>query len=437
MRMTRHQRSSATTVSHADFLTKTFLALGNAAPDPSDLYFGFQLRLSGPPPTLDVLRTHVGDRVEGLPALTHRLVSRGGRIRWERDPDFDIAHHVRSFPNTGVEASPAQAVLGSSPDETRPLWGLWLQTDGSEDWALCYLAHHAVQDATAMLHTLTSLFGDSGCELTRPTRQPPSPSEPRRSLLTLLPDVLDTYLPTSRPSPPPLPAAAQQERVLGHHAVELNLLREVARASGASINQVHLAALAAAWRNWRHGEGGAPSPWRPGRGPHALIPIDTRLPQDRERENGLGNSLGLMRVPLPCALPSSSQRLEATMASSSRHRVTRHRRALRTLTQNTPEWVAKWAMQRITDPRKSALTASNFRVRDSLSAFGMPIRDIVAIPWLPPGHTCFTFLVSYRDTARLSVLTPAGGPDPQRLASLWGEAVNEGLLVRASPETAG
>ncbi|MFI5887789.1 wax ester/triacylglycerol synthase domain-containing protein [Streptomyces sp. NPDC051554] len=405
-------------------LTKTFLTLGTSVADPSDLYFGFHLRMRGPSPGLTALREKVDHRAHGQPLLTHRLAFQEGHAWWEPDPDFDVTHHVQALTAPGLAPGPAQALLTAPPDASHPRWGLWLHRTDTEDWAITFLAHHAVMDATAMLHTLQALLGPDADDMEAlPRHRPARASRRAASLLPLLPDLLATYLPHVTSPPPP---ARWHQRELAHASVDLELLRTTARANGSTLNQVHLAALAGALRTWGTPNGYAHRPWWQ-RGPYVLVPVDTRA--TRQGATAItprsGNQLGLLRVPLPCGHPDGTDRLTAITTTAGRRHTARRRSALRTLTEHTPERLASWLLRRLTDPGDVVLTASHVRAPGLMTVLGAPVIELTAIPWLPPGHSCFTFLTTHNQTARLSALTSAPAQNPQQLVQQWSNACHE------------
>ncbi|MGW7514386.1 wax ester/triacylglycerol synthase domain-containing protein [Streptomyces sp. NPDC054796] len=407
-----------------DVLTRTFLRLEQHAPDPSDMYFGFLLRMPGTAPSLAALRRHIAPRLAALPALTHRLFLDGDQVRWQPAPDFDLAHHVRTLPPASAAPLTAQALLAPGPDASRPRWRLWLRpgpTTGS-GWALYYLAHHAVHDATAMLHTLRVLLDDT----TPPPPPPPLATEPAASrrrgpLFFLLPDVLRTY----RPAPPcgPRAGSGPARHVLAHDSVDVAALRETARSAGVTANQVHLAAMGPALASWPRFSPARTRPrsWR--RPAWALVPVEFRSRGPLEPQPRGGNRFGLVRLPLPSGLPRSARHLRTATSHARRQRINRRKEALRSLLEGAPGRIADWLLARVTDPRRSALTVSNMHVSRPMSALGAPVEEIVAIPWLPPGHTCFSLLVSYNGKATLSVLTRSATPHPRHLTAGWTRAV--------------
>jgi len=392
----------------ADFLGTTFARLGQISPEPSDTCYGLVFRIAGACPPVEELRARVAAQVERLPLLTHRLVARQS-VTWERDPDFDIANHVRVLPR-GTELLSAQE-LGPF-DPARPPWGLWVSAD-DDSWRLFYLVHHARQDAAAALRTVTALLGDATITAgrTRPT------GRGWAAAARIYPDLLRTCR-----SAPPVPRGAYGTgRTLGWDAVDTAMLKDVADRTGAAVNQVHLAAMSAALDRW--------APWPDATRRQVNIPVDTRDPGDT---NAFVNRLGFMRVALPCGTATLTDRLRQVMATAGRQRTARYRRAWAGLTRAADPRAAMWAMQRITDHTQISMTLSSLRVPAPLTLMDAPVLDVTTIPWLPPAHTCFAFLVSYGDHTRLSVLAPEGAPDPADLATHWRDAVHELHSARSS-----
>lgn len=387
----------------ADFLGTTFARLGQISPEPSDTYFGLVFRIGGPCPSIEDVRARVAQRVARLPMLTHRLVARQS-VTWEPDPDFDITHHVRTLP-PGTEVLTAQALLAGTLNPARPPWGIWVSPDG-DGWRLFYLVHHARQDAGGALRTVSTLLGDASIAV---WRQKPA-GRGWSAAAPILPDLLRTYR-----SAPPVPRGRYgTDRAVAVGAVDSALLKDVAARTGAAVNQVHLAAMSAALDRW--------APWPDTARRPVNIPVDTRIEADT---NAFVNRLGFMRAELPCGVSTLDERLRRVTATAGRRRTARYRRAWAGLTSAADPSTASWAMQRITDHTQVAITLSSLRVPAPLTLVDAPVLAVTTIPWLPPAHTCFGFLVSYGDETRLSVLAPDGAPDPGELAGYWRDAVHE------------
>ncbi|GHF45386.1 hypothetical protein GCM10017566_18040 [Amycolatopsis bartoniae] len=387
-------------------MTHVFLALDRFAPDPTDMYFGFRLRMGGEPPALDALRERLADRVRRLPQLTHRLVDDNGQARWERDEDFDLARHVHALPPSDAVV-PARSLFPETPDHARPRWGLWL-VPGTGGWFLNYVAHHAVHDAFSMVHTLDAMFGDAA-----PADAAPPVRRSWRGVPALVADALKTY--RQPVAWPPLAAPVGQKRLLAHHTVELARLRTVAAAAGATVNQVHLAATASALNEWP--AAGSPGPL------HALLPVDTRLPG--EPDTGSGNKIGLVRAPLFTELPTTRQRLEALKKATARQRLTRRRAGFRAFSNGSAQRLVGWALGRFTNVAHTAVGISNLRLDRQLAVFGTPVDEVVPLPWLPPGNACFSLAAGYRNHFTVSMLAHDGVADPAGFTDAWAQALDE------------
>ncbi|MFI9005842.1 wax ester/triacylglycerol synthase domain-containing protein [Actinosynnema sp. NPDC053489] len=390
----------------ADFLATSFAGLGRFAPDPTDLVIGLVFRAAGPCPPVDAVRQRVASRLDRLSPLTERLVV-GEGVRWEPDPDFDLAHHVRELPRQDGVA-PARAVFAGSFDPARPPWGLWISDNGSGTWDAYYLVHHARQDAGAAARTVVALLGDDEPAPWRRTVRRRSWLHGWPGAVSLLPDLLRT-----RRAAEPAPRWPVGEgRVLSWAAVPVGALKQVAKRTGATVNQVHLAALADALAGWL--------PEVPRR--QVCLPVETR--RTGEPHDDFANRIGLVRVALPCGAGTPGGRLHDVVASVSRARTARHRRAWRDVSDNASARVAGRVLALTTDPAQVGVTVSSIRIAGPLDLMGARVLDVTAIPWLPPGHTCFALLVGYGDEVRLSVLAPEGAPDPSDLTRSWVQAVH-------------
>jgi diacylglycerol O-acyltransferase / wax synthase len=398
----------------ADFLGTAFARLGQIAPGAADTWFGLTFRLAGPCPSVDEVRARVAARLDRLPRLTERLVARA-TVEWERDPDFDVAHHVRTLPRHAGPLS-AQEVVGT-PDPARPPWGLFVAEDPDDGWRLYYVVHHARQDVAAALRTVTALLGDEDVPASAPA---PAPAR-RKGWSVLRPIALDLL----RAKAPTLqPRAYGSGRALATTEVDFALLKDVADHTGATVNQVHWAAMSSALDRW------SPRPGVPRR--PVNIPVDTRAPGDSD----MANRMGFMRVDLPCGDTPAPARLRAVTSSAARRRTARYRRVWAALTRGANP-AAMWAMQKITDHTQVEATLSSARVAGPLSLMSARVTGVAVLPWLPPAHTCFVLLTTYEGRAALTVLAPEGAPAPEALAGHWSAAVQElhGTLVPAK-ETA-
>src|SRR5689334_670662 len=142
---------------------------------PNNLMVVVSVVLLGSVPDWDrvcrLLRTRL---VDPYPVFSQRPRRSGrvlGRYRWEDDPDFDLARHVRRATLSG-RGTPAEAdaelqayieeQLPLPFDRTRPLWEAHLVDGHGPGAALVFRTHHALADGIALTRVLLGLTEDAG-----------------------------------------------------------------------------------------------------------------------------------------------------------------------------------------------------------------------------------------------------------------------------------
>jgi diacylglycerol O-acyltransferase / wax synthase len=281
-------------------------------------------------------------RTGGVPRLRQVLTAPRwfGPPRWAGAPGFDIRDHVRTHavPPPGDEDAllAACAALNEPPlDRARPLWEMWLLTglaDGTV--GLLIRLHHAVADGIAALALIGGLL-DPGPQASAP---PPALSPAPAAL----PAPASSPAPAALPPPAGVPAPARVPAPAGHpgrarrgHWAPLRqarqLLREraaprvsintpagphrrlllvradlgqvkaAARAHGATVNDVVLAAVAAGARELLANRGELSM----GLELKASVAASMRGGGDQAG----GNRVGIMLAPLPVAEPDPGARL--------------------------------------------------------------------------------------------------------------------------------
>ncbi|MBO0878849.1 MAG: DUF1298 domain-containing protein [Mycobacterium sp.] len=173
---------------------------------------------------------------------------------------------------------------------------------------------------------------------------------------------------------------------------------------------MHLAALAGAVSRWAAIDSDVP----------VCVPVDTRRTDEYDR---LGVHLGLVRIALPTGVADPQRRLRLAAQRMSHRQMGSARTGARALIDHLPMRYSGPVLQRLGDRRNVALTVSVFRSAPALTILKRPVEDLVALPWLPPGHGCFTILTRYGSAATLSVLTDTGVADAAGLVRNWKEEV--------------
>ncbi|MFD9277851.1 wax ester/triacylglycerol synthase domain-containing protein [Streptomyces mirabilis] len=256
---------------------------------------GFILDFEGALPDSHELAARTVRRAVGLPALNHLLPTQDEK-RWRpREQRLDEAVHIRF--HTGLpaledlDAATNEVLFRPLPDGPHPPWDVRLLSgQDTGRFRLCYRIHHAIQDGVGAAYTVLALFSDT---------EAVGPHLHRAALPTAAGAlrVLREFLLTSRHKRhwPELRAAPSRRWLWAYQDVSAVRVRSVADAYGASVNETCLAALAQAFRRWRHGNehDGPTCPDLP-----ALVPMSTRLAQERLAP---GNRLVSHRLSLPCS----------------------------------------------------------------------------------------------------------------------------------------
>ncbi|MFF4973162.1 wax ester/triacylglycerol synthase domain-containing protein [Streptomyces sp. NPDC001083] len=396
-------------------------------------YVGAILEVTGSCPGPDPVRAQIAERVARMPSLACRVGLRDGRTVWELDPGFDPRRHVHEV---RVDEGPASldravdALLGEPIDAGAPRWGVWLLHGHSPDrYALFYRAHHAAQDGQAVLDALTALFGVG-------------PAVPPRTPVAEAPGGRGTggFNPLARVRNIPARAVARnaadtvrglrstltwtphrpltgRTRLLSA-AVPASWPRDVAGALGATPNDVCLAALAEAVREW------VPAEWRarPGRGRelHVALPVSLRPPEERF---AVGNRVSAVRVPLSYWAASPTDRVVAVARATRRVRTEGMRRVLRAQLECLPEWLVYRFVRQSCAASSAVDTSGLLRVPRRLALGADPVEGVVPTLFLHGDHHFAVSFLSYQGRVRVSFTVDRALDDAGDLAALWAGAV--------------
>jgi diacylglycerol O-acyltransferase / wax synthase len=294
----------------------------------------------------DILRTRL---VDEFPRFRQRVSERLGRPpRFEGDPEFDVDQHLHrlALPAPGDRAALQELVsdLITPPlDPTRPLWHVYLIEGFGEGCALLFRIHHCIADGIALARVMLSLTDAQPDVAIAPP--PPAPTRgvggrlsaltgpatgamtagrrmagavahegietvlhPRHAahlaatagrdtgtlakLLTALPDTRSPLRGTLHGS----------RRVAWSTPFPLDRVKRAGRRSGATINDVLVAALTGALHTYLRGRDSSIDEL------HIMVPFNLR-PLDKPLPRDLGNDFGLILLALPVGLTDSGERL--------------------------------------------------------------------------------------------------------------------------------
>lgn len=298
----------------------------------------------------DRLREVIKSRFLQYRRFTQRAVQRAGGAFWERDPCFDINRHVLRTALPGradkAELQHLASDLMSTPlDFSKPLWQFHLIEDYQGGSAVILRIHHCYADGVALIQVLLSLTDPE------PDARLPGPEEDRehaedagifQRFFEPLDKVVNTTFRLGRG------LADQGADIIRHPAhvldyarngarlaveiarlalmnddaktrfkgdlgvskrvawaepLDLRQVKAVGKALGGSVNDVLLAAVAGALRDYLIGQG---DPVPQDLQVRAIIPVNLR---PLEKVANLGNFFGLVFLALPVGVANPLERI--------------------------------------------------------------------------------------------------------------------------------
>ncbi len=426
------------------------------------------------PVSMERIRDLLRDRLVHFDRFRSRVVQPAagvGAPSWEVDPDFSLDNHLveaRLAP-PGDEAALQAFVSGllSQPfPPDRPLWRFHFVADYQGGSALVTRIHHCIGDGLALVHVLLSM-ADAAPVVPSP---PPPPSEDEhggvweaigaalsrtadaalsasgrvlREALELLADPermartgkdVATHLGSLARllalSPDPRSALkgplAVQKRAAWSRSFPLDDFKAIGRATGSTVNDILMAALAGGLRRYLLGRGavGADLDVR------GVVPVNLRPPSEAHL---LGNRFGLVFLGLPLGIEDTLNRL---------FEVRRRMRAIK----DSPEaaaifevlWAVGVAPRAVFDlalaifaSKATAVVTNVAGPREPISLAGSPLRQ--AMFWVPAaGHLGVgVSLLSYAGKVWLGIQTDAGlVPDPERILQGFEDEVDALLALQ-------
>jgi WS/DGAT/MGAT family acyltransferase len=451
---------------HLDRLSAVDVSFLTNESSSSHMHVGAIMIFEGPPPGYDDLVEHVQSRLQLVPRFRQKLAyppAQTGRPFWIDDPTFNVEYHVRhsALPSPGSEDQlrrMAGRVFSQQLDRTKPLWELWLvQGLTRKRFALITKTHHALVDGASGVDIATVLFD------LKPVPEPaeadhdwvPNPEPSRNTLLAKgVEDVIKA----------PLRAARRLEGAIAHpeaaarqlsHALEgvgeigwafanpapqvpLNVeigshrrydwvrsdlasFKRVKDALGGTVNDVVLAVVAGALRDWLQRRGVRIE----GLELRAQVPVSIRAEDERGQ---LGNRLAVMRAPLPVYIEDPVRRL---------HTVTEAMQGLK----QSKQALGAEVISRFNDFAPPTLLAQAARINFSTRLFnlvvtnvpgpqvplyvlGRELEDCFPVGFLPPHQALFVAIMSYNGGINFGLLADYDSIDD---LDLLGEGIERAI----------
>lgn len=362
---------------------------------------------------VELLRT----RAAAIPRLRQRV--RGsllplGVVRWVDDPRFDPAAHIHTHhlprPHDAQQLTDTVAdIMGERLDPGRPLWEIHVLTGlPGGRFAILPKLHHALADgAGAVIVGMSLLDGIDGRMANRSVPAPCPSGGLADSLRSLgssaqqAMDIAGSVLRSARPTPPvtPLLAPTSPDRRLATVKLDMADVKRVRRTHGGTTNDVLLAVLSGALREWLIARGDRPCT------PRALIPVSQRC----RGRGAAGNQLSGYLCDLPVDEPDPVRRLAVVrmrMDDNKEAGPLRGPGALPVLADRVPA-----ALHRLVMPvvgQCAPLLCDT--VVTSVPLPGVPLyfdgaelREVYPVVPLAPGHALGVAFSTYRDSVHVGL----------------------------------
>ncbi len=426
-----------TTGNHLDRLTAVDASFLSNETSSSHMHVGAILIFEGPPPLYVDFVEHVRGRLDQVPRFRQRIVVpplEAGRPLWADDVNFNLTYHIRhtGLPEPGSEEELKQLaarVFSQQLDRSKPLWELWLVQGLERDrFAILTKTHHAMVDGVSGVDIGTVLFDlepvpkpAEHVDDWKPAPEPKtsalvtraahdiasapiklaeraieavrSPETTARRIAEGLEGVGEVVGAFADPAPDvPLNQEIGPYRRFVWARSELATFKRIKDSLGGTVNDVVLAVVTGALREWLHGRGIRTE----GLELRALVPVSIRAEDER---GNLGNKIAVMRGPLPVYVEDPVRRLR--IVSEEMEGLKRSKQAL-----------GAEVISRFNDFAPPTLLAQASRVNFSTRLFnlivtnvpgpqlplyvlGREMEEIFPVAFLPQNHVLAVAIMSY------------------------------------------
>src|SRR3954467_12587157 len=436
---------------HLDRLTAIDASFLSNESSVSHMHVGAILIFEGPPPRYVDLVEHVRSRLHLVPRFRQKLVVpplEAGRPLWADDVNFNLTYHIRhtALPDPGGEEElkkRAGRVFPQQLARLKPLWELWLVQNLERDrFAILTKTHHAMVDGVSGVDIGTVLFdvereaeplaleddwvpqpepgttelvargladavaapvklAERAVEVVR------NPETTARKAVEALEGVGEIVTAFADPAPdvPLNEEIGPHRRSVGARS-GLATFKRIKDALGGTVNDVVLAVVTGALRDWLNGRGIRTE----GLELRALVPVSIRA----EDEHGnLGNRIAVMRGPLPVYVQDPVRRLR--VVSEQMEGLKRSKQAL-----------GAEVISRFNDFAPPTLLAQASRINFSTRLFnlivtnvpgpqiplyvlGRELEDLFPVAFLPEDHALAIAIMSYNGRVGFGLLADYDG----------------------------
>ena len=431
---------------HLDRLTAVDASFLTNESSASHMHVGAILVFEGPPPKYIDLVEHVRGRLALVPRFRQKLVVpplEAGRPLWADDVNFNLTYHIRhtALPDPGGEAQLKRLtgrVFSQQLDRSKPLWEMWLVQGLDRDrFAILTKTHHAMVDGVSGVDIGTVLFDlepvPEPAEIADdwvPQKEPSTaelvgrgisdfaavpvkaaeralaavkhPESAARKAVEALEGLSEIVSAFADPAPDvPLNQPIGPHRRYVWTRSDLATFKRIKDTFGGTVNDVVLAVVTGALREWLHGRAIRTE----GLELRALVPVSIRTADER---GNLGNRIALMRGPLPVYVEDPVRRLRTI--SQAMEGLKRSKQAL-----------GAEVISRFNDFAPPTLLAQASRINFSTRLFNMivtnvpgpqlplyvlgrELEEVFPIAFLPENHALAVAIMSYNGKVGFGLL---------------------------------
>jgi diacylglycerol O-acyltransferase len=440
----------------------------------SHMHVGAVLVFEGPPPSYEDFCNQVRGRLHLVPRYRQKLAVpplETGRPLWIDDSSFNLEYHIRhtALPAPGSEEqlrALAARIHSQQLDRSKPLWETWL-VQGLEGnrFALISKTHHALVDGISGVDLITVLFDPTPVPQQTPHEGEPwvAQSEPSaldmaargvRGLARLPFEITGRALGAAarpaqsidaareaveglgevvwaglNPAPDtPLNVEIGPHRRLAFVRCELDQFKLVKNEFGGTVNDVVLAVVSGALKDWLRSRGVRTE----GLELRALVPVSIR---GNDQRGQLGNQLAVMRGPLPVYVEDPIARLRVVKAAMDGLKESKQAVGAEVLTsmQNfAPPTILAQASRLNFSTRLFNLLVTNVPgPQFPLYILGRELQDLFPVAFLPRNHALAIAIMSYNGGIDFGLL---GDYDAMGDIDFVGERIEASLdeLVKAA-----
>ena len=412
----------------------------------SHMHVGAILIFEGPPPRYTDLVEHVRSRLPLVPRFRQKLVVpplEAGRPLWADDVNFNLTYHIRhtALPDPGGEEELkklAGRIFSQQLDRLKPLWELWLVQNLERDrFALLTKTHHAMVDGVSGVDIGTVLFDlEREAEpLTLEDDWVPQPEPGTTELVARgIADAVATPVKlaeravevvrnpetTARRAvealegigeivsafADPAPDVPLNEEIGPHRRYlwarsELATFKRIKDSLGGTVNDVVLAVVTGALREWLH----VRRIRTEGLELRALVPVSIRSQDER---GDLGNRIALMRGPLPVYIEDPVRRLRTisdAMAGLKRSKQALGAEVISRFNDFAPPTILAQASRINFSTRLFNLIVTNVPgPQMPLYVLGKELEDVFPVAFLPQNHGLAVAIMSYNGKVGFGLL---------------------------------